>query len=128
MAAKVMREMGDICTDDLHGFAKSNAQQLPANVHYTPVGSEQLADHVSASIRSALARCVPQRINEEHAPSIRVMPLFAVESSTQSCVEKRGSSRRHSRLESLIPQTQWFKGMSMKAPTAFALVTNQECR
>lgn len=55
VAAKVMREMGGILTDDLHDFAKSNAQQLPANVHYTPDGSEQLADHVTASIRSALA-------------------------------------------------------------------------
>ena len=54
VAAKVMQEMGDIRTDDLHDFAKSNAQQLPANVHYTPAGSEQLADHVAASIRSAL--------------------------------------------------------------------------
>lgn len=55
VAAKVMREMGDIQTDALHDFAKSKAEQLPANVHYTTAGSEQLADHVAASIRSALA-------------------------------------------------------------------------
>ena len=55
VADKVMREMGGIRTDDLHGFAKTKAQQLPANVHYTTAGSEQLADHVAASIRSALA-------------------------------------------------------------------------
>lgn len=54
LAAKVMREMGDIRTDALHDFAKSKAQQLPANVHYTTAGSEQLADQVTASIRSAL--------------------------------------------------------------------------
>lgn len=55
VAAKVMREMGDIRSDALHDFAKSDAQQLPANVHYTPAGSKQLADHVTASIRAALA-------------------------------------------------------------------------
>ncbi len=55
VAAKVMREMGDIRTDALHDFAKSKAQQRPANVHYTTAGSEQLADHVTACIRSALA-------------------------------------------------------------------------
>lgn len=55
VAAKVMREIGDIQTDALHDFAKSKAQQRPANVHYTPEGSEQLADQVTASIRSALA-------------------------------------------------------------------------
>ncbi len=55
VAAKVMREMGDIRTDALHNFAKTKAQQIPANVHYTPAGSEQLADQVAASIRSALA-------------------------------------------------------------------------
>ncbi len=55
VAAKVMRQMGDVLTDPLHDFAQSKAQQLPANVHYTPAGSEQLADQVAASIRSALA-------------------------------------------------------------------------
>lgn len=55
VAAKVMEEMGDIQTNALHSFAKSHAQQLPANVHYTPAGSEKLADQVAASIRTVLA-------------------------------------------------------------------------
>ncbi len=60
VAAKVMREVGDIRTDALHAFAKSNAQQLSANVHYTPAGSEQLADCVTASIRLALQDAAAQ--------------------------------------------------------------------
>lgn len=63
VAAKVMQEMGGIRIDALHDFAKSKAQQLPANVHYTTAGSEQLADHVTASIRSALAlRPAPAKV------------------------------------------------------------------
>lgn len=51
-AANVMREMG-VPTDSLHHVA---AEQIPDDVHFTPKGSESLADHVATTIRDALGR------------------------------------------------------------------------
>ncbi|MBI1353473.1 MAG: SGNH/GDSL hydrolase family protein [Acidobacteria bacterium] len=54
-AARVMQRHG-IPTDDLYGLAKPilGMIQRPANVHYTPEGSKDLAEQVVASIRKQL--------------------------------------------------------------------------
>jgi len=55
IAAKVMQE-NDIATDDLYTFVMPRKAEimLPANVHFTPLGSKKLAEQVAASIRAAL--------------------------------------------------------------------------
>ncbi len=53
-AAKVMAEVGGILTDPMFAYAKENAEQLPANVHYTKEGSAKLAEQVARSVRAAL--------------------------------------------------------------------------
>jgi acyl-CoA thioesterase-1 len=53
-AAKVMNEVGGIQIDPLFEHALQHAEQLEANVHYTPAGSEKLAEQVARSIRAAL--------------------------------------------------------------------------
>ncbi len=55
IAAKVMAD-NDIPTDDLYTFAKEHMAeiQLPANVHFSPEGSEKLAGQVVAAIQKAL--------------------------------------------------------------------------
>jgi acyl-CoA thioesterase-1 len=55
IAAKVMREF-DVPTDDLYTFAKSRLDKIqrPANVHFTPEGSAELAKQVAASILTQL--------------------------------------------------------------------------
>ncbi len=55
IAAKIM-EQNNIAVDDLYNYAlpKLKEIQLPANVHFTPEGSQVLADQVAASIESAL--------------------------------------------------------------------------
>ena len=56
-AAEVMSALGGIAVDPLYGFAVQHAdQQRPANVHYTPEGSKQLATQVASSIRTALSK------------------------------------------------------------------------
>lgn len=57
IAAKVMKSH-DVTTDDLFSFAKPRLKdiQRPANVHFTPDGSAQLAEQVAASIRAALKK------------------------------------------------------------------------
>lgn len=54
-ALKVMRETG-VAVDDLHAYAKRRqaAIQLPRNVHFTPAGSDELAQLVVRSIQTAL--------------------------------------------------------------------------
>lgn len=54
-ALEVMRAAG-VAVDDLHAFAAPRLATLqqPHNVHFTPEGSQQLADVVAASIRAAL--------------------------------------------------------------------------
>ena len=54
-AAKVMAEIGGIETDAMFQYAKDEAEQLPANVHYTKEGSQKLADQVVKKISEALA-------------------------------------------------------------------------
>jgi hypothetical protein len=56
IAAKIMEERG-IPTDDLYTLAKEKASEIqrPADVHFTPEGSQVLAEHVVASIEKALA-------------------------------------------------------------------------
>ncbi len=56
-AQKIMDENG-IATDDLYAFAASRLGEIqrPVNVHFTPTGSQQLAEKVAQAIRSALAR------------------------------------------------------------------------
>ena len=55
VAKKIMEENG-IAIDDLYTFARSMLDkiQMPANVHFTPKGSEKLAERVAASIQEAL--------------------------------------------------------------------------
>ncbi len=57
IANKIMLE-NHIAIDDLHAFALPRLAdiQLPKNVHFTPKGSEILAEQVSKSIETALAR------------------------------------------------------------------------
>ncbi|MDF3058267.1 MAG: GDSL-like Lipase/Acylhydrolase [Rariglobus sp.] len=54
-ASRVMKEEG-VITNDLYAAALSKLDeiQLPRNVHFSPAGSEFLADHVARSIRSVL--------------------------------------------------------------------------
>lgn len=55
IAAKVMAD-NNIPTDDLYAFAKPRLKEIqkPANVHFSPEGSEALAKEVVASISKAL--------------------------------------------------------------------------
>jgi lysophospholipase L1-like esterase len=55
VARKIMEENG-IAIDDLYAFALPRLAkiQMPANVHFTYPGSEELAKQVAASIRAAL--------------------------------------------------------------------------
>lgn len=53
-AAKVMEEIGGIQTDALFEFARNNADQLPANVHYSKKGSQSLGNHVAEVVKKAL--------------------------------------------------------------------------
>jgi len=55
IAAKVMEE-NDIAIDDLYAFALPKLKEImrPANVHFTPDGSKQLAEHVVTTIRAGL--------------------------------------------------------------------------
>jgi len=57
VAAKVMKEH-DIATNDLYSFAKQKLTEIqrPANVHFTPEGSQTLAKKVAASILKQLDR------------------------------------------------------------------------
>ena len=53
-AAKVMAELGGIETDAMFQYALDQVEQLPANVHYSPEGSQKLADHAVIAIQKAL--------------------------------------------------------------------------
>ena len=55
IALRVMQKQG-VMIDDLYAFALPRLAeiQLPANVHFKPEGSKQLAEQVAASIRKAL--------------------------------------------------------------------------
>lgn len=54
-AAEVIKEIGGIATDPFYEFAMSvKKDQRPANVHYTPAGSQQLGQHVAEVIEKAL--------------------------------------------------------------------------
>ena len=55
-AARVMKEH-DVAIDDLYGFAlpRLGEIQQPANVHFTPTGSELLGKQVADAIAQALA-------------------------------------------------------------------------
>ena len=57
IAAGIMKEHG-IPTDDLHAFAQARLAelQIPANVHFTPGGSQALAEQVVAAIEKALPK------------------------------------------------------------------------
>jgi acyl-CoA thioesterase-1 len=57
VAAGIMKEHG-IAIDDLYAFAKPRLEeiQLPANVHFGPDGSKELAKQVVKCIEAALAR------------------------------------------------------------------------
>jgi lysophospholipase L1-like esterase len=55
-ALRVMKE-NNIAVNDLYGFAMPQLSQIqiqPANVHFTPKGSEALAGEVVKAIRAAL--------------------------------------------------------------------------
>ncbi len=55
VALRVMKDNG-IATDDMYAFAKSRLKQIqrPANVHFTPEGSSELAKHSSSIISKAI--------------------------------------------------------------------------
>ncbi len=57
IAARIMKE-NDIAVDDLYAVAKARLAEIqrPANVHFTPKGSQELAKAVVASIERALAK------------------------------------------------------------------------
>ena len=57
VARKVMEENG-VAINDLYGFAlpKLAEMQQPANVHFTPAGSQALAERVAAAIEKALTK------------------------------------------------------------------------
>lgn len=57
IAAKIMKEQ-QIAIHDLYAFAKPRLDsiQRKANVHFTPEGSEALAEQVAGAIRQALSR------------------------------------------------------------------------
>lgn len=57
IALKVMRENG-VQVDDLYAFAlpRMKSIQQPVNVHFTPAGSNLLAEQVAKSIEPSLAR------------------------------------------------------------------------
>jgi acyl-CoA thioesterase-1 len=56
-AARIMKENG-ITTNDLYSFALPILSEIqhPANVHFTPAGSERLAKEVAGAIERALAK------------------------------------------------------------------------
>jgi acyl-CoA thioesterase-1 len=58
-AAEVMKDEG-VATNDLHAFAASRLAEIgkPADVHYTPSGSEVLATQVASRIEAALPKPV----------------------------------------------------------------------
>jgi acyl-CoA thioesterase-1 len=60
VAAEVMREEG-IEVNDLHAFAAARLPEIgkPADVHFTPEGSEALATQVARRIEAALRDCAP---------------------------------------------------------------------
>jgi len=57
LAKKIMEENG-VAIDDLYAFARPmlDTIQMPVNVHYTPKGSEALAERVATSIQEALGK------------------------------------------------------------------------
>jgi acyl-CoA thioesterase-1 len=57
IAARIMDEAG-IAIDDLYAVAKPQLAeiQLPANVHFSPEGSRELARAVAQSIETALGK------------------------------------------------------------------------
>jgi acyl-CoA thioesterase-1 len=61
-AAEVMKDEG-VATNDLHAFAASRLAEIgkPADVHYTPSGSEVLATQVASRIEAALPKPVQAR-------------------------------------------------------------------
>lgn len=57
IAAKVMQD-NDVAIDDLYAFSLPKLKEImrPANVHFTPDGSKQLAEQVVATIQAALKK------------------------------------------------------------------------
>ncbi|MEO2047998.1 MAG: SGNH/GDSL hydrolase family protein [Pirellulales bacterium] len=57
IAAKVMQE-NDVAVDDLYAFSLPKLKSImrPADVHFTPDGSKQLAEYVVTTIRAALKK------------------------------------------------------------------------
>ena len=54
VAAKVMKELGDIKTNPLWQLSNKEVPTRPANVHYTAEGSNKLADQVVSVIKENL--------------------------------------------------------------------------
>jgi hypothetical protein len=54
VAAQVMEQVGEIQINNLYDFARTEAEQKKANVHYTPAGSAKLAEQVTKTIQAAL--------------------------------------------------------------------------
>ena len=60
VAAKIMQE-NKIPIDDMYSYSKLRLKEIqrPANVHFTPEGSRELAKHVAAAIQAALRQRRP---------------------------------------------------------------------
>lgn len=61
VAKKIMEENG-VAIDDLYEFALPRLEKIqrPVNVHFTPEGSEALAEKVAAAIQAALPKANPK--------------------------------------------------------------------
>lgn len=55
-SARRVMEASGVAVDDLHALARAKQAEIqqPKDVHFTPAGSEALAQHVAATIRGAL--------------------------------------------------------------------------
>ena len=54
IAEKVMEEVGGIEINRLYDYAIENVENLPANVHYSKEGSQQLGNYVASVIKQHL--------------------------------------------------------------------------
>jgi acyl-CoA thioesterase-1 len=85
-ALRVMKESG-VLVNDLYAFALPRLRdiQLPANVHFTPAGSAQLAEPVADSIVTALK----EREQSSQGRSGKPRPFWSLEVAARLRVDAR---------------------------------------